>query len=134
MTTPPQPQLSPAARLAAVLNILRYGIVDDPKEGPDEETEWMAYAPRFQGLTGPQVVRLVHQDEGYSLEIEPWSKSDLARVVAMLSPGQRERFDAWLRAAAEGEAEAGMPYAYAITAPASTWLDALCAATGVKDA
>lgn len=57
--------------------------------------------------------------------LKPTSLDDLRRVLLALSGEQRAAFDGWLRAAAEGEAEAGMPYAYALTAPTSTILDAL---------
>lgn len=121
---------SDAVRLAAVLNVLRYQIEDGP-DGPDEETEWMAYAPRCGGLTGPQVVRLVHQGEGYSLEIEPWSKSDLARIVAILTPVRRGRFDMSISTRSDTFPCDPEP-SKVITAPSSTWLDALCVATGVE--
>lgn len=55
-------------------------------------------------------------------------KDDLAQVVAMLSPGQVIEFQCALANIFEMEMRHIEPH-QVITAPASVWLDALCAAT-----
>lgn len=64
----------------------------------------------------------------------PTSTDDLARVVAMLTPGQRARFELALNHQIRDDGRPHDPVsAYeAITAPASVWLAALAAATGVE--
>lgn len=68
----------------------------------------------------------------------PDSLDDLARVVAMLSPEQRDRFDLWTAERTKGGSleQNGryprVPASTIITAPTETWLAALVAATVEK--
>ena len=65
--------------------------------------------------------------------LDPASKDDLARVVAMLTPEQRVTFDnAMSDFACEKMNENDGLIWCAITAPASIWLAALVAATGAE--
>ena len=101
------PPASPAAMLAAVLRILH----------PGKAIQFAMRRVRIGSLTSFGMF--------YEASFDPTSKDDLARVVAMLTPEQRERFDD----AYGVTAGLGLP-SEIITAPASIWLAALVAATG----
>lgn len=98
---------SNAARLAAVLRVLL----------PDERIR----------ISGGRFA-LVGEYSSEATEWDPEDKNDLARVVAMLSPGQRSKFDSAFCDQVETTPYNPDP-CMTITAPASAWLDALCAAT-----
>lgn len=102
-----------AARLAAVLRVLyrRTLYLADENSGL---VEW--------------------EGDGTMPPFNPKAKDDLARVVAMLTPGQRARFELALNHQIRDDGRPHDPVsAYeAITAPASVWLAALAVATGVE--
>lgn len=99
---------TPAQKLAAVLEIV--------KSGPP----WT--------LAGAYIVEV--QGHGPEFHYAANNKDDLARVVAMLSPRQRERFVEDLEAAfSSDDSEEDSFTVWIITTPAATWLDALVAAT-----
>ena len=101
---------SPAQLLAAVLRV-----VAPSKEWiPDSRASYV-----FGSRGGPW---------GYGAT----NKDDLARVVAMLTPEQRERFSTRLWIEARKPMAASVSAADLVTAPTSIWLAALVAATGVE--